>query len=101
MATEHTLITSLPGSNDGHQPWTSRWLAAVSDYWSLTKPEVNLLIVICSAAGFYLGCSANLESLPLLLLIHTLLATRLVPSVAPTLTQHIQRSHTLTLPMTP
>jgi protoheme IX farnesyltransferase len=68
-------------------------LAAVSDYWSLTKPEVNLLIVICSVAGFYLGCSANLESLPLLLLIHTLLGTLLVASGAATLNQYIERHH--------
>ena len=32
--------------------------AVLSDYWRLTKPEVNFLIAVTTAAGFYLGCSA-------------------------------------------
>jgi heme O synthase-like polyprenyltransferase len=53
VATEHILTASAQGSNDAHELSTPRWLAVVSDYWSLTKPEVNFLIVVCSAAGFY------------------------------------------------
>jgi protoheme IX farnesyltransferase len=93
MATEHILIAGAQSSGDGRQPWTSRWFAAVSDYWSLTKPEVNFLIVITSVAGFYLGCSVNSEGFPLLLLIHTLLATLLVSSGAATLNQYIERDY--------
>jgi heme o synthase len=91
--TEHILVASAQGSDDGHEPWTSHGLAAVSDYWSLTKPEVNLLIVICSAAGFYLGCRCNSEGVPLLLLIQTLLGTLLVASSAATLNQYIERHY--------
>ena len=29
--------------------------AILSDYWALTKPEVNFLILITTFAGFYLG----------------------------------------------
>ena len=31
--------------------------ALLSDYWALTKPEVNFLILITTFAGFYLGCA--------------------------------------------
>jgi heme o synthase len=93
MAVEHILITGAQRSDHGHQPWTSRWLATVSDYWSLTKPEVNFLIVICSVAGFYLGCSVSSEDFPLLRLIHTLLGTLLVASGAATLNQYIERHY--------
>jgi heme O synthase-like polyprenyltransferase len=31
--------------------------AILSDYWVLTKPEVNFLIVITTFAGFYLACA--------------------------------------------
>jgi heme o synthase len=91
--TKHILVASAEGSDHGHQPWTSHWLAAASDYWSLTKPEVNLLIVICSVAGFYLGCRCNSESVPLWLLIQTLLGTLLVASGAATLNQYIERHY--------
>jgi len=33
----------------------SRLYATCADCWSLTKPEVNFLILITTVAGFYLG----------------------------------------------
>jgi heme O synthase-like polyprenyltransferase len=33
----------------------SRWTAVLSDYWTLTKPEVNFLILITTFACFYLA----------------------------------------------
>jgi heme O synthase-like polyprenyltransferase len=36
----------------------------LSGYWSLTKPEVNFLIVITAAAGFWLGVPASFEHFP-------------------------------------
>jgi heme O synthase-like polyprenyltransferase len=38
--------------------------AVVSDFWALTKPEVNFLIVIATFTGFYLGCPSNLHPFP-------------------------------------
>jgi len=36
--------------------WDSRvWF----DYFALTKPEVNFLIVVTTFAGFYLGCLSS------------------------------------------
>jgi protoheme IX farnesyltransferase len=91
--TETILIAGAQGSDDGHQPWSSGRSTAVSDYWSLTKPEVNSLIVICTLTGFYLGCRSRSEGVPLLLLIHTLIGTLLVSSGAATLNQYIERDY--------
>src|SRR5262249_21912933 len=35
------------------------WATVLADYWTLTKPEVNFLILISTLAGFYLGSSAS------------------------------------------
>jgi protoheme IX farnesyltransferase len=64
---------------------------AWSDYWALTKPEVNLLIVITTFAGFYLGRGASWRNFPFLLMIHTLVGTLLVASGTGTLNQYIER----------
>jgi heme O synthase-like polyprenyltransferase len=42
----------------------STWPA---DYWSLTKPEVNVLIGLTTAAGFCLGRPAQLHGFPFVL----------------------------------
>jgi protoheme IX farnesyltransferase len=65
--------------------------SALADYWALTKPEVNLLIVITTWAGFCLGRPASSHSFPFLLLIHTLLGTLLVAGGTGTLNQYIER----------
>jgi heme o synthase len=63
----------------------------LSDYWTLTKPEVNFLIAITTVAAFFLGCPKPLAHFPLVLLLHTLLGTVLVASGAGTLNQLIER----------
>lgn len=64
---------------------------ALADYWALTKPEVNFLIVITTFAGFCLGLPTPSHPFPLLLLIHTLLGTLLVAGGTGTLNQYIER----------
>src|SRR5882762_396696 len=91
MATEPVLIIPAEGTAAGRQLWFARWLAAAPDYWALTKPEVNFLIVICTFAGFYLGYPAHPEHFPLVRLIHTLLGTLLVASGTGTLNQYLER----------
>src|SRR5260370_34923708 len=71
-------------------PATSR-PAGLSDYWALTKPEVNFLIAIATLTGFYLAVPRRVDHLPLLLLVHTLLGTLLVASGTGTLNQYIER----------
>jgi protoheme IX farnesyltransferase len=63
----------------------------LSDYWSLTKSEVNFLIVITTFVGFYLGRAASWRDFPFLLMIHTLVGTLLVASGTGTLNQYIER----------
>jgi protoheme IX farnesyltransferase len=66
-------------------------LTFLSDYWSLTKPEVNFLIVITTFAGFYLARAAPWRDFPFQLMIHTLVGTLLVASGTGTLNQYIER----------
>jgi protoheme IX farnesyltransferase len=65
--------------------------SAFADYWALTKPDVNLLILITTAAGFCLALPTPLVGFPILLLIHTLAGTLLVASGTATLNQYIER----------
>jgi len=62
-----------------------------ADYWALTKPDVNLLILITTAAGFCLALPAHLVAFPILLLVHTLVGTLLVASGTATLNQYVER----------
>jgi protoheme IX farnesyltransferase len=59
-------------------------------YWSLTKPEVNFLIAITAAAGFWMGAPASPAHFPWISLLHTLIGTVLVASGAATLNQLIE-----------
>jgi len=63
----------------------------LSDYWALTKPEVNFLILITTAVGFYLGCGNEAQPLSFMSLFNTLLGTLLVASGTGTLNQYIER----------
>lgn len=64
---------------------------ALADYWALTKPDVNLLILITTAAGFYLAHPAHFVDFPFLLLFHTLAGTLLVAGGTATLNQYVER----------
>jgi protoheme IX farnesyltransferase len=93
VATEPVLIsTSRPSpAVNPHSPFTVATYAHVADYWALTKPEVNFLIVVATLTGFYLACPGPLHKVPLLLLVHTLLGTLLVASGTGTLNQYVER----------
>src|SRR5712672_2918244 len=67
------------------------WESTLSDYWALTKPEVNLLILITTAVGFYLGWGNEARPLSVISLFNTLLGTLLVASGTGTLNQYIER----------
>ncbi|HLI35156.1 MAG TPA: heme o synthase [Terriglobia bacterium] len=62
----------------------------LSDYWKLTKPEVNFLVVMSALAGFYLGASGPVH---FKLLFNTLLGTLLVASGTATLNEYLERAH--------
>ncbi len=65
--------------------------SVLSDYWSLTKPEINLLIAVTAAVGFWMGApAASLLHFPWASLVNTLVGTVLVSSGAATLNQLIE-----------
>jgi len=68
----------------------SRSQGTLADYWELTKPEVNLLILITTGAAFYLGYPTQGHLFPFALLIHTLLGTLLVAGGTGTLNQFVE-----------
>jgi heme o synthase len=61
------------------------------DYFALTKPEVNFLIVVTTFAGFYLGCPSAWHDFPFLRSINAVLGTLLVASGTGALNQYIER----------
>jgi heme o synthase len=63
----------------------------LSDYWALTKPEVNVLILITTFAGFYLGCASAGRACSLTALFNALFGTLLVAGGTATLNQYIER----------
>ena len=72
------------------QPRSVVRTSILSDYWALTKPEINFLIAFTTAAAFWMGVPATLSHFPWTSLFHTLLGTVLVSSGAATLNQLIE-----------
>src|SRR5205823_3783915 len=66
--------------------------ALVSDYLALSKPEVNFLIALTTAAAFRLGAPAA-APFPWWAMLHTVLGTLLVASGAGALNQWLERDH--------
>jgi heme o synthase len=91
MAAEPTIAV-LHAASEAHKSPAVRLFATVSDYWALTKPEVNFLILITTFAGFYLGSARSSGGFRVLPLIHGLLGTLLVASGTGTLNQFFERS---------
>ena len=87
MSTRYTLAEF---SSTAVQQRHSERSALLADYWALTKPEVNFLILITTGVGFYLGCG-NEAPLSFLRLFNTLLGTLLVASGTGSLNQYLER----------
>ena len=86
MATEPILAALNVSAKDANLTSST----ALSDYWTLTKPEINFLIAITTATAFCIGSSAPLSHFPWASLLHTILGTVLVASGAATLNQLIE-----------
>jgi protoheme IX farnesyltransferase len=71
--------------------FVTRLYSIISDCWTLTKPEVNLLIALTTFTGFYLGIAHQPGPFPLSLLVSTLVGTLLVASGTGTLNQYVER----------
>jgi heme o synthase len=63
-------------------------LSRLRDYSMLTKPEVNLLILMTTSAGYYLACRGPFQ---VCVLVNTLIGTLLVASGTATLNQWMER----------
>src|SRR5215469_18240865 len=87
MATEPILAVLDVSAVHGRRIACSN---ALFDYWELTKPEINFLIAVTAAAGFWLGSSAGSPHFPWMPFLHTLFGTALVASGAATLNQLIE-----------
>lgn len=88
MASEPILTAfDLPVSQR-NRFWDSKvWF----DYFALTKPEVNFLIVVTTFVGFYLGSPFTGRDFPVLRSINAVLGTLFVASGTGTLNQYIER----------
>jgi len=62
----------------------------LADYWMLTKPEVNFLVVASALVGFYLGSRGPLRWA---LMFNALLGTFLVASGTATLNEYVERHY--------
>jgi len=60
----------------------------LADYWTMTKPEVNFLVLVSALVGFYLASRGPLDFARLF---HTLMGTLLVASGTGTLNQYLER----------
>jgi heme o synthase len=85
VSPEHTAALAAPTMRGRLSP-----ASVLADYCALTKPDVNLLILITTAAGFCLARTMQFVSFPVLLLIHTLLGTLLIASGTATLNQYVE-----------
>ncbi|MFI5102327.1 MAG: protoheme IX farnesyltransferase [Terriglobales bacterium] len=79
MGTTHTTMQPRP---------TDRFPSKLRDYYTLTKPEVNLLILMTTSAGYYLASRGPCRVVGL---INTLVGTLLVASGTATLNQWMER----------
>ena len=79
MATIHGTIQPSP---------TDRFPSKLRDYYTLTKPEVNLLILMTTSAGYFLASRGPFRIVGL---INTLVGTLLVASGTATLNQWMER----------
>jgi heme o synthase len=91
MATQYTA-GALNLAAENLSPRIRRGVLRVSgDYWALTKPEVNFLILVTTFAGFYLASKPGAGEFRIVPIIHTLLGTLLVASGTGTLNQFMER----------
>ena len=81
MATTNAIADASP---------TDTIASKLRDYYTLTKPEVNLLILMTTSAGYYLGSSGPLK---VGRLISTLVGTLLVASGTATINQLMERRY--------
>ena len=66
-------------------------VVAWSEYWALTKPDVNILIAITTAIAFCVATPSSVSSFPWIALVNAVFGTMLVAAGAATLNQWMER----------
>jgi len=84
QGTQNSSLAAAPSARPAHPAW----LVHLADYWTLTKPEVNFLVLVSALVGFYLAAPGAINGW---LLFHTLMGTLLVASGTGTLNQYLER----------
>jgi protoheme IX farnesyltransferase len=69
----------------------------LADYYELTKPRMNALVVITTMVGFYM---ASMPVMDWALLVHTLIGTTLCAAGASVLNQYVEREFDALMPRT-
>lgn len=72
------------------QTQTTSFISRLRDYYILTKPEVNLLILMTTSAGYYMAARGRINWLGM---IETVVGTLLVASGTATLNQYMERRY--------
>src|SRR5262249_31636634 len=67
-----------------------RSVGVLSDYWQLTRPEITFLVVITTAAGFWIAAAAATPNVVSVVFLQSLIGTALVAGGASTLNQVIE-----------
>src|ERR1700693_6445720 len=91
MATEPTIAV-LNGACEAQESRAATFFSTVSDYWALTKPEVNFLILVTTFVAFYLASANDGRPFSFAGLFNTLLGTLLVASGTGVLNQYLERT---------
>jgi protoheme IX farnesyltransferase len=77
------VVSELSGTPDEARP-----VHQLSDFLILTKPRLNLLVLVTTVAGLYLAAPGGV---PLAILLHTIIGTALVAGGAAALNQVLER----------
>jgi len=70
---------------------------AVADFYELTKPRLNFLVVLTTMAGFCIATSGKIDWI---LLLHTIMGTALTAAGASVLNQYMERGYDALMPRT-
>src|SRR6476660_3549620 len=70
----------------------------LADFYELTKPRMNFLVIITTMVGFYMAAAVG--QINWLLMLHTLLGTALTAASASALNQLIERRFDALMPRT-
>lgn len=91
MASEPILIHTTASTITYRSNTSASFRSGLIDFWALTKPEVNSLIVIATFTGFCMAHQSRSGAFPFSLVVHTLVGTLLVASGAGALNQYLER----------